>query len=244
MKYILTYKLFESEERINISPEVHAKWIKYKEEVDIYVNYFKSLWGYDSSYGTPDLNLFKQHETYSNLISDNTERSFIRIKDNELLVHLYYKAYQDNSTKKRSLIYTVLKEVSGAAREMGVNTLLDLLKESSEKGYNVKLKFCEVKNNSVPIQTADNGKNYLEKLLSEDSQILTPGGVIWLSLLPYFIFFSQDVVIIEWWENYKDSENILKIMDIIKNSDQWSKFNSIVSINGGETAAKISEIGF
>ena len=45
------------------------------------------------------------------------------------------------------------------------------------------------------------------------------------------IFFSNNEVIIEWWENYKDSDNILKIMDIIKNSDEWNKFNSIVRKN-------------
>ena len=125
--------------------------------------------------------------------------------------------------------------------------VLNLFRKSNSDGYSTRLQ----------VMTDINGKNIIADKTGKPN--ITVKNILsglfeakyyheytptWFKLLIHFIRETDNSEIKLWWENAKNDKQIFQIVNTIKQSDQWGKFESAIQSDSIETAAKLGEIGF
>lgn len=109
--------------------------------------------------------------------------------------------------------------------------MLDVLKESKERGFNPILRVYQAKGNII--SEGDSNTNILDNIFSDEMMdyinIMNKYDD-YLYLIPYFIFFSNEEVIKRWFNEVRNSKLIYKIAKVISSQpDIYNKFKSIIS---------------
>ena len=253
MKHLLHYrKFFESKEEL---------YDQLSDDTLLYEYLFKEYWKMreeskttKEEFGKPSLPILKK-DTVNNpeikVILQNkitSVQSAITINQRHIDVWLCYietkhsigeYINKNGDLGKANLIIEVLKDEK---RHTTLN-LFNLFKDSMKKGYTISLKlgkysldsFINIVNDKVNVKIIDLMVSLTRKHIET---------VELKKLLPLFIEISDDKDIIKWWKEVKGSKNLFKLFGILKDSDQYNKFNSIVNISGTDTAAALGGAGF
>lgn len=240
MKYI---KLFEEFNSI-----IEYRYNHFLKEIEIYIQFFKEEWKFTGEVGRiPKIDEYIETYYATNnqnlgiILSQDSRRILISVgSGNRALVHYWDNSLNENGENSKRTLYTYNLLTDWGMMKTRINnkkpSILDLLKESKERGFNPILRICQSKGKTVP--EGDPKTNVLDNILSNDIIELINNKSKFVSneldkyyyLIPYFIFFSNEDVIKRWWFDIRnDSKLIYKISEVImKNNEIYDKFKSII----------------
>ena len=230
---------------------------RYFKEITMYRNYFTKYWNMSENGTSQSLNEFEVNKALGAFFSKDGKRVFITIKDNYLLIHVYYDDNNKNIKEKDRTIYEILSENDEQFNNTMVDiswyyseehdspTLLGLLKQSEKREFEVNLKVCAGTDNTNLIRYGTDGENILKDMFLKNKYI-EPYTEFWYKLIPKFIHFADNYTIKKWWEHTKETApDIFKIAEYIKNGPEYNKFKTVIDDKEAlDTGASMGELGF
>lgn len=254
MKYI---KLFEEFNSI-----IEYRYNRFLKELEIYMQFFKEEWKFTGEVGRiPKIDEYIETYHATNnpnigiILSQDYRRILISVgADNRALVHYWENNLNETGENSKRTLYTFNMLTDWGMMKTRINngkpSILDVMKESKERGFNPILRVCQSKQKAI--SEGDPKTNVLDNILNSDilgiienkSKFVPQEIEKYYYLIPYFIFFSNEDVIKRWWSDAKNDKSVYKIADVIKKDPQiYDKFKSIIPDDISD-AAEMHGMGF
>ena len=145
---------------------------------------------------------------------------------------------KDNQVEEREKL--ILKIIQSGG-------LLNLFRKSELEGYSTRLQvMIDINGRNIIADKTGKPNITVKNILSGlfEAKYYHEYTPTWFKLLIHFIRETDNSEIKLWWEKVKNDKQVFQIVNTIKQSEQWNKFESAIESDNLETAAKLGEIGF
>jgi len=198
------------------------EYYEFLEQKGIYLRYLEDNWNqkiildntnYKYYAENEQLSFHTRNKAFKETDNGNTDAITIGKTRNYEKVVWVHMSYDDNSgvihsnNSRSAMAFTVLTEAE-CYEKVGNKNLLDIFKETKKKGFK-------------PVLSINNDVNILDNIFEATDG---PLGAyfhgfdeIWYWLLPKFLHFSTDEVLIRWWDKtISKSDKIYTLLNTIK----------------------------